>query len=139
METIQMNPTPETHEDQDSGHSVYFNPDRTVCSWINGRSFCRIQTANPKIAAQIRTWSFVSPSASGVNCPLRVFTIPRLKWRWVLKGLGIQGPGKKPRRVVHGIKLGRQGFGNRAESRSQLEINGFGDPISLPLAEEAQS
>jgi hypothetical protein len=63
--------------------------------------------------------------------PTRIFSIPRHKWSESLKMLGIQFPEKNPKRVAHGIQLGRQSQikGNVGHNRKKLK--GIVDEIFL--------
>lgn len=116
---------------------VYFNKDRTTRSWIVDRSLCRIQSCDPQISQRIRSWSFSTPFAVGLNNSLRAFIVPRKRWRWALKRLEIPLPVKKLQRIVKGIKFGRQNLNKGSLATGQKEINGAGDTISSRTGKRA--
>ncbi|OGP10339.1 MAG: hypothetical protein A2048_00815 [Deltaproteobacteria bacterium GWA2_45_12] len=87
---------------------TYFTPDRQTCSWPVSNGRCFIQTSSIKTAEQIQYWSFASIVGDGWNNPLRIYSVPLKKWRWVLKALGMGLPPKNPTRVHFGHKTGKQ-------------------------------
>jgi hypothetical protein len=113
--------------------NVYFIPDHQTSSWIIDQFTCRIQTSDPKITEQIRSWTFTKLVGSCIVGPIRIFSIPRSQWRWALEHLGIQLPDKNPKRAAHGTQLGRQAQikGSIGHSREKLKA------ITAEIFEEA--
>jgi hypothetical protein len=107
---------------------VYFTPNHQTSSWIIDDFTCRIQTSDPKTAEQVASWSFATLVGRCVVGPTRIFSIPRPKWRWALKRLGIHLPRKEPNRVISGLKTSRQNFKRGSEDSGQK--------ILLPLRRE---
>lgn len=118
--------------------NVYSNEESTTSSWIQDRSVCRIQCSDSVVNVRVHSWAFARLIGFGVNCPIKIYSIPKRKWRWVLKNLGISGPEKKLNRVEHGMRLGKQRAKIWAEDHSQLDINDYTDTISNQLAEEGK-
>jgi hypothetical protein len=87
---------------------IHFTDDQQTCIWTVSQSVCWVQTSSPKIAEQIRYWSFATIVAEGWNVSLYIFAVPKKKQRWVLKALGMGPLEKHPRRVQAGIAIGRQ-------------------------------
>lgn len=111
----------DTHTTACSSEQIYFTEDGKTCSWIIDRSSCRVQSANPKIVARIKSWSFAVLNAIWLFEATTVFSIPRRKWKWVLRQLGIQGSPKSPSRIAHGRKIGKVNAQRWAVSHSQNE------------------
>ena len=88
--------------------NVYFTPGHQTSSWMVDQLSCRIQTTDSKITEQVRSWPFAKLVGRCIVGPTRIFSIPRSQWRWALKHLGIPLPAKNPKRIAHGIHLGRQ-------------------------------
>lgn len=103
---------------------VFYTPDHQTSTWIIDQFTCRIQTSDPKITEQIRSWSFATLVGWCMKEHTRIFLIPRKKWKWTLKILGIQAPNKKPKRIAHAIQLGRQSQIKGAVGHSRKKIKG---------------
>lgn len=101
---------------------VFLTPDHQTSSWIFDDLTCRIQTSDSKIAEQVATWSFARLVGRCVVGPTRIFSIPRPKWRWALKRLGINLPRKEPNRVISGLKTSRQNFKRGSEDSGQKNL-----------------
>lgn len=108
---------------------VFFASDHLTSSWIIDYFTCRIQTSEPEVTEQIRSWSFSTLVGRCIKGPTRIFSIPRRKWRWALKQLGIQAPVKKPKRIAHGLQLGRQAQIKGAVGHSREKIKAITEEI----------
>ncbi len=106
--------------------SVYYSSDHQTTSWIIDKADCRIQTSRPKITEQVSSWSFAREVGRDIAGPTRIYSIPRRRWRWALKKLGIKPPPKNPTRVVMGLKVGRQNLKQGAESPGQKNLKPTG-------------
>lgn len=108
-----------TRDKSNRQDQVYFTLDRMTCSWIVDKETCRIQSTDPNALNKIRRWSFSNQFAWWLGEPTRAFTIPRKKWMWAMKQLGIQGPTKNLGRVCAGRQVGRQNLKKVHESPGQ--------------------
>ena len=102
--------------------AVYYSSDRQTTSWIIDKCNCRIQSSRPKITEQVSSWSFAKEVGRDIAGPTRIYSIPRRKWRWALKKLGIESPQKNLTRVVMGLKVGRQNLKQGAEGPGQKNL-----------------
>src|SRR5262245_38253395 len=103
--------------------TIYFSLNRKTCAWIFDLKNCRIQTSNPQIAEKIGSWSFATETGREITGLLRIFSIPRRKWRWSLKKLGIKPPSKNRNRQIVGLRTSRQNFkkGSHGSGRKNLK------------------
>lgn len=101
---------------------VYSSPNQKTFSWVFGKSQCLVQTSDPKIAEKINSWKFTKPFAKCLTTTIRLFSIPRRKWRWVNKRLGIIGPDKNPKKVVQGLKQGRENLNKECLGHEQENL-----------------
>ena len=86
--------------------NVSVSPNGNTISWITGKRKCRIQTTEPGVAKQIRSWSFAKLVGENMNGPDRIFAMPRTKWKLALKMLNMPLPPKNPNRVRSGKNAG---------------------------------
>ena len=98
---------------------TYFTQDRQTCTWPVSKVICWIQTSHLKIAEQIAYWAFAEEVGHGWNNPIHIFSIPRKKWRWVLKTFGMRLPPKKLGRVRFGQNTGRKHLKKGTQAPSQ--------------------
>lgn len=101
---------------------VYFTQNHQASSWIFDDFTCRIQTTDPKIAEQVASWSFAKLVGRCIVGPTRIFSIPRRKWRWALKNLGIALPSKSPNRQIAGLEIGSQNMKRWSEGLGQNNL-----------------
>lgn len=99
---------------------VIYSEDGLTCSWIVDRHTCRIQSSDAAVIKRVRRWSLTKPLATWLNAPERGFTIPKAKWRWALRKLGLPEPDKKSGRVCNGRIVGRHNLKKGTESPGQI-------------------
>src|SRR5690242_20654019 len=105
--------------------AVYFSRNRKTCSWIFDLKACRIQTSDPKVAERIGSWSFAMETGRDITGPLRIFSIPRHKWRRSLKRLGIKLPTKNRDRQIAGLRNSRRNFKKGSHGSGRKNLKGF--------------
>ncbi len=114
---------------------VFFTSDHQTSSWIIDDFTCRIQTSDPKIAEQVARWSFATLVGRCIVGPTRIFSIPRRKWRWALRVLGIQLPHKSPNRQIAGVEVGSQNMKRWREGLGQKNLL----PLRRTILEEPRA
>jgi hypothetical protein len=87
---------------------VFSDESAETSVWIMDKAAMRVQSENPQVVARITRWNFSRDVAWGVNRFVRVFEMPRKKWKWVLRELAIKGPEKAIRRVAQGHRMAVQ-------------------------------
>ncbi len=104
-------------------NEVRYHPSQNICAWKNDKGFV-VQTNLSEVAKQIDAWAFSEKYCWGLNCSFWSFLIPRNKFPWVCKILGLPELQKSLGRVKYG-KLRSLALNFRAEKPSQNENFGL--------------
>lgn len=108
---------------------VYSSANETAVSWAISKSSCRIQLTNSDDIKRVGKWNFARRIGININGPEVIYHLPRKKWRWSLKQLGIKLPPKNINRFKCGLNTGMQNLKNTPETPGQASKFSSDDQI----------